>query len=1094
MLRRAALILTVLIAMGMEVPAIAAGVDPAGVEFFESHVRPVLVDNCYSCHSAQSKKLKAQLRLDTRDGFFKGGESGEPTIVPGKPDDSMLVTAIHHEEDGLKMPPKKKLAEQQIKDIEAWVKMGAPYPENAAPVAAAATAPSGPTRMSLEEGRKFWSFKKPVPHDVPQTSDTSWAKNDIDRFVLATLKANGLQPSPRADKRTLIRRATYDLTGLPPSPAEIDAFVADESSDAYEKLIDRLLASPRYGERWARQWLDVARYADTKGYVFEEERRYAYAYTYRDWVINALNQDLPYDQFLIDQIAADRLEITKTDKRPLAALGFLTLGRRFLNHQPDIIDDRIDVVTRGTMGLTVSCARCHDHKYDPIPTADYYSLYGVFASSTEPNEKPLIGECNDPALKADFEKELAAKQKEIADFHQRKRDEIVASLKSPKVIAQSLIGAQELLASDDSKAAEIGKKHGVHSWIIQRWRDHLNSAQKKNDARFALWFQFAKDPSACSRRACSSFSALLDQLTASKLAGYTQIKDLESLASAYAIVLSQGDPKTLPINLTIDEAKLLYNGDDHLQLGRLQQKVDAVYANHPGAPPRAMAMEDAAAPVAPHIFKRGNPANVGDEVPRQFLAILSPEKREPFKNGSGRLELAQAIASRDNPLTARVMVNRMWQQHFGFGLVRTPSDFGTRGERPTHPELLDYLAIKFMNDGWSLKKLHKFIMLSATYQQSSHDVDSARSKDPENRLLWRMNPRRLELEPLRDSLLVASGQLDLTIGGRSVDILAKPFVPRRSIYAFIDRQNLPGMFRTFDMASPDATSGQRFTTSVPQQALFMMNSPFVMEQAKKLAQRTAVVGKGDVNARVTELYRIALGRSPNADELQLGAQFVQSEQTQPQQPALAKKSAWKYGYGEFDEASGKVLSFYDLPHFQDNMWRGSAQWPDPKLAWAMLNGEGGHPGSDAKHAVIRRWIAPRDGYVTIDGKLAHPEKQGDGVRARLATSRDGLLATWVVKDREAQTTMSKVMVKQGDTIDFIVDSGRANDFSFDGFSWKVTITKDAATDQVAGDDNGSSWDSVAEFSGPAPAPPKPLTAWEKYAQVLLESNEFAFVD
>ncbi len=1084
MLQRAAIILTVLIAMAMDGKAIAAGAEPAGVEFFESHVRPVLVDNCYSCHSAQAPKLKAKLRLDARDGFFKGGESGEPTVTPGKPDDSMLVMAIR-QEDELKMPPKKKLADQQIKDIETWIKMGAPYPESAAPTAVAAPT-SSPTRMTLADGRNFWSFKKPVLRTPPESSDASWAKNDIDRFVLAKLKENGLQPSPRADKRTLIRRATYDLTGLPPSPAEIEAFEADQSGDAYEKLIDRLLASPRYGERWARQWLDVARYADTKGYVFEEERRYAYAYTYRDWVIDALNQDLPYNQFLIDQIAADRLEITKTDKRPLAALGFLTVGRRFLNHLPDIIDDRIDVVTRGTMGLTVSCARCHDHKYDPIPTADYYSLYGVFASSTEPKEEPLIGECKDPALKADFERELAAKEKEIADFHQRRHDEIVALIHSPQSIAICLRAAQELLTTDDSHAAEIGKKYGAHPWVIQRWRDYLQAAQKKNDATFALWREYVKGPR-------DSISSFVYRITASKLAGYTQIRNLEYLSNAYGLVLSQADLKALPINLTLEETKLLYNGDDVLALGRLQQKVDAVYANHPGAPPRAMAMEDADAAVAPHIFKRGNPANVGDEVPRQFLAILSPDSRQPFKNGSGRLELAQAIANRDNPLTARVMVNRMWQQHFAFGLVRTPSDFGTRGERPTHPELLDYLAVKFMDDGWSLKKLHKFIMMSATYQQSSHDVEAAHAKDPENRLLWRMNPRRLDFEPLRDSLLVASGSLDLTMGGRSIDILAHPFIPRRSLYAFIDRQNLPGTFRTFDFASPDATSGQRFTTSVPQQALFMMNSPFVMEQAKKLAKRSALATKGDVAARVTELYQLTYGREPTKDELALGVNYVQSE-SQHVEPAIVKKSPWTYGYGEFDESAGKVLAIYPLPHFQDGMWRGGPRYPDDKLSWAMLNHEGGHVGADLKHAVIRRWTSTIDGYVTVDGELSHPYKQGDGVRARLATSRDGLLATWMVHDREASTKVSKIRVTPGDTIDFIVDLGRAGDFQYDGFTWTATITKTNNDDKIAGDDNGAVWNSVTEFAGPAQPPPKPMTAWEKYAQVLLESNEFAFVD
>ncbi|HTL30075.1 MAG TPA: PSD1 and planctomycete cytochrome C domain-containing protein, partial [Tepidisphaeraceae bacterium] len=946
MLRRAATNSMVLIAMVMGGPAIAAGNDPAGVEFFESRVRPVLVENCYACHSAESKKLKAKLRLDIRDGFFKGGESGEPTIVAGKPDDSMLITAIR-QEDELKMPPKKKLANQQIKDIEAWVKMGAPYPEHAAPVATTAPSPSGPHRMTLEEGRQFWSFKKPVEPNVPETKDASWAKNDIDRFVLAKLQENGLAPSPRADKRTLIRRATYDLTGLPPSPAEIEAFEADHSSDAYPKLIDRLLASPRYGERWARHWLDVARYADTKGYVFEEERRYAYSYTYRDWVVRAFNEDLPYDQFLIQQIAADRLDLSR-DKRPLAALGFLTLGRRFINNQNDIIDDRIDVVTRGTMGLTVACARCHDHKYDPIPTADYYSLYGVFASSREPKEAPLIGVCKDAALKADFEKQLAGAQKGVDDYCAAKRDQIVANLKSPKTIASSLLAAQELLGADDSKAAEIGKKHGVNAWIVQRWRDHLNAAAKKNEATFALWREYVKH-SQCAWPVGAALASSIVVVPSDLKAP----KSLEQLAHRYGLVLSHADLKDLPINLTVAEGKLLFNGDDELQLGRLEQKVAAVIANHPGAPPRAPAMEDVESPVTPTIFKRGNPGNPGDQVPRRFLAILSPGDRQPFKNGSGRLELAQSIASKDNPLTARVMVNRVWQGHFGFGLVRTPSDFGSRGERPTHPELLDYLAVKFMRDGWSIKKLHRVIMLSATYQQSSHDAEAGHAKDPENRLLWRMNPRRLDFESLRDSLLVASGQIDYAMGGHSVDILAQPFVPRRSIYAFIDRQNLPGMFRTFDFASPDATIGQRFTTSVPQQALFMMNSPFVLEQAKKLASRIEDT-TNDPLVRVAELYRIALGREPAKDEVDLGMKFVQAELSQPQQLAVAKQSSWTYGYGEFDEAAGRVLSFYALPHFKDNWWRGSGKWPDDKLGWAMLSADGGHVGNDVKHAVIRR--------------------------------------------------------------------------------------------------------------------------------------------
>ncbi|MEO6437015.1 MAG: DUF1549 domain-containing protein, partial [Tepidisphaeraceae bacterium] len=356
----------------------------AQLEFFESKIRPVLADQCFKCHSAGAEKLKGGLRLDTREGVFRGGESEAPAIVAGDVETSPLITAVRYQEEALRMPPKAKLSEAQIADLEAWVKMGAPYPDSAS--SKVVLKQSG---MTIEAGRKFWSFIPPREPAVPPLQ-SDWTKGDIDRFILAKLNEKQITPSPRADQRTLLRRATYDLTGLPPTAAEVEAFENDPSANAFEMVIDRLLASPHYGERWGRYWLDVARYADTKGYMFEEERRYAFSYTYRDWVVRAINEDLPYDQFLIQQIAADRLELGE-DKRPLAALGFLTLGRRFLNNPHDIIDDRIDVVTRGTMALTVSCARCHDHKYDPIPTADYYSLYGVFASSREPAELPLIG-------------------------------------------------------------------------------------------------------------------------------------------------------------------------------------------------------------------------------------------------------------------------------------------------------------------------------------------------------------------------------------------------------------------------------------------------------------------------------------------------------------------------------------------------------------------------------------------------------------------------------------------------------------------------------------------------------------------------------
>ena len=563
--------------------------------------------------------------------------------------------------------------------------------------------------------------------------------------------ASGPGAGAAADRRTLIRRATFDLTGLPPEPADVEAFVKDPAPDAWEKVIDRLLASPRYGERWGRHWLDVARYADTKGYVFQEERRYPFAYTYRDYVVRAFNSDLPYDRFVIQQIAADRLPLGD-DKRPLAALGFLTLGRHFLNSTPDIIDDRIDVVMRGLQGLTVGCARCHDHKFDPIPMRDYYSLYGVFASSVEPRDLPVLSTPDPTPAYLAYEKELKTLQQAVADFEQKNKAEL----------------------------------------------------QKRNR-------KFQEE-----RR-------------------------------------------------------------------QLQNKVDKLKATHPGAPPQAMVLNDAPHPVEPVVFLRGNPNNRGPAVPRQFLEVLAGDVRRPFTDGSGRPELARAIASKDNPLTARVLVNRVWLHHFGQALVRTPGDFGLRGDAPTHPELLDYLSLAFMDDGWSMKKLHRLILGSATYQQSCTSLaprgrgQGVGAEDVDNRLLSHQNRQRLDFEALRDSLLWASGRLDTSVGGAPVDITAAPFSHRRSVYGFIDRQNLPGLFRSFDFASPDTCTPQRHVTTVPQQALFLMNAPFVVEQAKALAARADVIGPSDTAKRVDALYRLLYGRAPDADELRMGQRFLASE-------------------------------------------------------------------------------------------------------------------------------------------------------------------------------------------------------------------------
>lgn len=399
------------------------------------------------------------------------------------------------------------------------------------------------------------------------------------------------------------------------------------------------------------------------------------------------------------------------------------------------------------------------------------------------------------------------------------------------------------------------------------------------------------------------------------------------------------------------------------------------------------------------------------------------------------------------------------------------------------------------DDAWSLKKLHKRMMLSAAYQQTStSDNPDALAKDPENRLLWRMNARRLDFEAMRDSLLAASGQIDLAVGGRAVDITAAPYPRRRTIYAFIERQNLPGVFRTFDFASPDSTSGQRFATSVPQQALFFMNGPFVLDQARKLAGRAEICNEPDPRLRVAKLYRVLLQREPAREEVELALRFIEAEEAQPREVAKVSAPLWQYGFGEFDESTGRVKQFTKLPHYTGSAWQGGPALPDGKLGWVMLTAGGGHVGNDLQHAAIRRWVAPRDCTVGVAGNVSHGQSEGDGVRARLISSREGMLASWTVHKKSADTSVSGIALKQGDTLDFVVDCGIAGDYSFDSFAWKITITKESPPQAVAGDDTGSTWDSTAEFAGPTPKALQPLSAWEKYAQVLLDSNEFAFVD
>ena len=856
-------------------------------EFFEKQVRPILVEHCLSCHGP--RKQMSGLRLDSRAALLQGGDNG-PAVRPGDPEQSPLIHAIRHQGER-KMPPKTKLKPAQVAVLTHWVKAGVPWPASA------------PLATKDDAWKRHWAFqpvKKPTP---PAVQETDWPRTPVDRFVLARLEAKGVKPSPQADRHTLLRRVTFDLIGLPPTPAEIAAFESDTAPDAFVKVIDRLLASPHYGERWGRHWLDVARYADTKGYVFFEEAEFPWAWTYRDYVLRAFNEDLPYNRFLVEQLAADRLDLG-ADKRPLTALGFLTLGGRFMSNVHDILDDRIDVVTRGLLGLTVTCARCHDHKFDPIPTKDYYSLYGVFASSVEPMVPPLFTEPPHTAAYEKFDKELKAREKKRADFVRAKHDEVTAAAR--KRAAEYLLAVHAMRNQPDTEEFMLlADGSDLNPTMIARWRAYLRRTQKNNSAVFALWHDLAalpeKDFAVRAVAVVKQFAAGGERpINALVLKAFADKppRTLKEAAGRYGDLLNAIEKKwpetrkhaaaeeelwqvfhgpgaapNVPRSL-FGELALLPDRPSQAQLQALRKQVEQWRANGPAAPPRAMVLVDVKTPVEPRVFRRGSPNNLGEAVPRRFLQVLAGKKRRPFRDGSGRLELARAIADRDNPLTARVLVNRVWMHHFGAGLVRTPSDFGLRSEPPSHPELLDYLATAFMDGGWSIKKLHRSILLSAAYQQQSGDRPKCRSVDPENTLLWRANRRRLDYESLRDALLAVSGRIDRTLGGPSVRDLLSGSANRRTLYGHLDRLNVPGLMRTFDFPSPDATSPQRLDTTVPQQALFLMNNPFALDCARRLLQRPDVAVCKDVSRKVKQVYRLLFGRLPSAEEGKLAEEFL----------------------------------------------------------------------------------------------------------------------------------------------------------------------------------------------------------------------------
>ncbi|MEZ6058169.1 MAG: PSD1 and planctomycete cytochrome C domain-containing protein [Planctomycetaceae bacterium] len=908
----------------------AADEQSSQIEQFEKQIRPLLAARCFSCHGPD--KQQGAVRLDLRQEVFTPGEAGL-LVNPGHPDDSRLIQVIRYAPEDVQMPPDKKLPEAEIALLTAWIKGGAQWPEDApagSPLAPILKTASGEVDF-LAEATRHWAYRPLHPITPPPfpatTSDQSTAATriashtELDAFILQKQSAVQLTLSPLADRRTLIRRASIDLLGVLPTFAEVEAFAQDERPEAYAELLDRLLASPLYGQRWGRHWLDVARYADTKGYVFTENRFFPFSYTYRDYVIRSLNDDKPYDRFLQEQLAADQLGMAEHDP-DLAAMGFLTVGRRFLNNSHDIIDDRIDLVTRGLMGMTVACARCHDHKYDPVPAADYYSLYGVFASAEEPEEPPLIGTPPEGPGYQKYLAELSTRQKAVDDYVAKTRDEILTNLRTG-------VGDQLLGVVRDSKTLPDGTeipfaKKNPSDKQIQHWKAWMDRRIQQRDPVFRPWSELAAIPH---KEFADKSSAILQRLANESddkpeknsprranqrvvnLLMQAAPKSMLDVAKAYGELFQQVDAEWQKLqqeapaeaaskpdkledeaaeqlrrvlygegsvtDVPVGQESRIYERNQRDKERELQKKVAEWQVTSPDAPPRAMTLQDRPQPHAPVIFLRGDANRRGDAVPRRAPRILTGPDGPPYKNGSGRLELAQLITSPENPLTARVMVNRVWDWHFSQPLVNTTSDFGKRSDPPTHPEMLDWLAWNFIHvDHWSLKKLHRRIMLSATYQQQSLDRPNARQVDPENRLYWRMNRRSLEFEAMRDSLLQVAGRLDTSLGGRPFDLDKNVHSNRRTVYALIDRNNFLSLLRTFDFPTPDVSSPGRTTTSVPQQTLFALNSEFVQRIAQDVTNRPEVAQAKSPAEQVQALYQIILQRGPAPEELSWAERFL----------------------------------------------------------------------------------------------------------------------------------------------------------------------------------------------------------------------------
>ena len=905
---------------------------------FEARIRPLLAANCFACHG---ESAMGGLRLDTRDGFFKGSDAGA-IVEPGQPEASSLLKVVQHAAGYPAMPKgRAKLPQADIDLLTEWVRLGAVWP---APTATAATPVASHAKVITAEQRAFWSFAPLKAGPPPSVRDAAWPSTDIDRFVLARLEAEGLRPVADADKRTLLRRVTIDLTGLPPTPEETDAFIADTSPEAFATVVDRLLASPHYGETWGRMWLDVARYGEDDYRSLDPMGRgfnpYPNAHLYRDWVIRAFNDDLPYDQFVTAQLAADLLPAAER-VRQLPALGFLGLGPWYYDNgaveitRADERHDRVDAVSRGLLGLTVGCARCHDHKYDPIPTTDYYALGGVFLN-TEYHEYPLAPKAVVEEYKAK-EKALKLKREMLAEFLRVEAEQLAATLAFES--ARYMKAAWQVAGEPKKDKAEIIEREKLDYELFDRWLKFLT--------RPPTYYPFLGDWQAMVARGgtakeAETLATAFQDLVVGVVLEEREVRKENEIIKARALPTAKPkEPANLPnefktnddfcpgcglelrsmskervalyrdvfvVDLTTDSfipgqrsapGLLRFRGwgleqrlgqERRATIDALRKDIEAMAKALPPKYAYVHGVRDLETPADLQVHVRGNPMRLGEPVPRGFVSVLSPGERTRFTTGSGRLELARTISAQ--PIAARVMVNRVWKEHFGTGIANTPSNFGLNGERPTHPELLDYLAQYFIDQKYSVKALHRELLRSRVYRLSTATDAAAAAKDSGNRLYWRANRRRLPAEQIRDAVLAVSGALDTRIGGPSVPLT--PLAERRTVYGKVSRYKLDEFLQLFDFPSPSQTAEQRFSTTVPLQRLFFMNSDFMQQQAERLAERVA--DEADDPARISRVYRLVFGRPPSAEETATGLAFLKAEAAkQHEERRTAKATAAKDG-------------------------------------------------------------------------------------------------------------------------------------------------------------------------------------------------------